>query len=224
MSLARAYMEALASRSRNCHTHVETIRRLMFFGGSSATFSAPIQHVSSHRHLHHRTSFLSPASSSSYQGSTSVISEHDNEPIIIPRIPLCERPPAHSAQLTSLLAWRELATQRATLAGTQWAAAGEADAPSVEDLHTELSWLLDDVVAGVRTSPSAAWQQKSWREIERVEAAAVGAASGGCGAAEIHLRESLEGLGRCRLLIELLFVLVFRSLDTSIRCSSLFNH
>jgi hypothetical protein len=82
-----------------------------------------------------------------------------------------------------------MASQRATFAGTKWEAAGEADAPSVEDLHTELSWLLDDVVAGVRESPSATWQQKSWRDIERVEAAAEVAV------AEMHLRESLEKLG-----------------------------
>ena len=162
----------------------------MFFGGVPTTFSSTIQPVG-YRHVQ-RQLHLRPASSSSQPSP--LLTEKDNEePVIIPKVPLCERPPAYSAQLASVLAWREDAVQQAALAGTKWAAAGEADAPSVEDLHTELSWLLDDSVAGVRTSSSAAWQQKSWRDIERTEA--VAGAKEAEGAAEIHLRESLEELG-----------------------------
>jgi hypothetical protein len=148
-----------------------------------------VQHLS-YRH-HRRSIFHShlPLRSTSNQASSLLPGQNSESSATVPKIPLCERPPAHSVQLTSLLAWRERAAQRATLAGNRWAAAGEADAPSVEDLHTELSWLLDDAVAGVIDSSSAAWQQKSWREIQRTESAVV------VGAAEIYLKESLEELG-----------------------------
>jgi hypothetical protein len=184
-------METLASRSKHCHGHMEIIARFMHFGRSPIIFpgNSQMQHVNyrSHQHRHFFSHHLSRSTSNQ---SSSMITEQTNEPVIVPRIPLCERAPTHSTQLTSLLTWRESAAQRATLAGSRWAAAGEADAPSVEDLHTELAWLLDDAVAGVRDSASAAWQQKSWREIERAESGAV------VGASEIYLRESLEELGK----------------------------
>ncbi len=186
-------MEALASRSRHCHNHVEMLTRFMSLGAlPTTTFSGStnLPHLS---YRPHRSFSLHMPRSSSTQGSTLTPDQISNESVVVPKIPLCERTPAHSAQLTSLLAWREKAAQSATLAGTKWAAAGEADAPSVEDLHTELSWLLDDVVAGLRESSSAAWQQKSWRDIERAEAGP------SMGAAEINLRESLEELGTCFL-------------------------
>lgn len=107
-----------------------------------------------------------------------------------PLHPLCERPPAHVAQLTSLLAWRDAAASRAAAAGAAWA--GESDAPSVDDLATELSWLLDDAVAGLRPQGASIWQAKAWREIERGEAREDAAAAA---ALEVSLRESVEGLG-----------------------------
>jgi hypothetical protein len=185
-------METLASRSRHCNNHANLLIRFMGLGALPASvLGSNVQH-GGYRHWHfcRSLSHHPPRSSSSDNQTSNTLrtEKHTDEPIV-PQIPLCERSPAHSTQLISLLAWREMASQRATFAGTKWEAAGEADAPSVEDLHTELSWLLDDVVAGVRESPSATWQQKSWRDIERVEAAAEVAV------AEMHLRESLEKLG-----------------------------
>lgn len=186
-------METLASRSRHCQNHIDMIARFMFIENLPASFSGNyLQHVG---YRHQRRSLSHSPRSTSNQASSSLPGQHNEPPVSVPKIPLCERPPAHSTQLTSLLAWRERAAQRATLAGTKWAATGEADAPSVEDLHTELSWLLDDAVAGVVDSSSAAWQQKTWREVERAEAGSAAVV----GAAEIYLRESLEELGTLRI-------------------------
>jgi hypothetical protein len=109
-----------------------------------------------------------------------------------PLLPLCERPAIHVAQLTSLLAWRDAAASRAAAAGARWD--GEPDAPTAEDLQTELVWLLDDAVAGLRPQGNDAWKAKAWRDIER------GEAEEGSDALEVNLRESVEGLGRFKSL------------------------
>ncbi|GAB4817952.1 hypothetical protein N2152v2_004998 [Parachlorella kessleri] len=81
-----------------------------------------------------------------------------------PQVPLCQRVPEHTAQLASLLSWHEQALAAVRAVGDTWAR--EEGGPSQADLETELSWLLDDAVAGLITAVGDA-RQVSWRWIER---------------------------------------------------------
>ena len=178
MNWARASIEALASRYAQykipaypskipgSHTALRA---------SSAMFGVPLS---------------PPSGIVQQQRSLSTASAAATEGEIVPQIPLCERQAAHTTQLTNLLTWRDQAAQRAAAVGSSWS--NEPDAPSVEDLHTELSWLLDDTVVGVKSPGDTTWQQKSWRDIER-SLRLKGEPSGD---AEISLREPIEELGR----------------------------
>lgn len=53
--------------------------------------------------------------------------------------------------------------EAATTVGSTWI--GEEDAPSVEDLHTELSWLLDDAVVSIACDGGEGGS--GWRDAER---------------------------------------------------------
>ena len=174
--MARASLEAFASRCATYH--------LIMHRGNPCC--GPSLHLPSIFPTTSNSSFLKPFSSSSRHRSSSVAATSDTE--ITPKIPLCERAPAHITQLTSLLEWRERAAERATSAATGWA--GEQDAPSAEDLQTELSWLLDDAVAGLRMSEAAPWQPQSWLDIEKKVGAPPPTTT-----TEIHLREPLKELG-----------------------------
>lgn len=115
------------------------------------------------------------------------------EPNQAPNVPLCERPPTHAAQLKTLLEWQEGAARRASLAEAQWQ--NKKDAPCVEDLKTELSWLLDDAVAGIRRTQQP-WEARAWRDIERqLSTKDIMNAS----QVEVQLRESLDELGEVLL-------------------------
>ena len=112
-----------------------------------------------------------------------------------PRIPLCERPPSYITQIATLLDWREQAADRASDVGATWQ--GQQDAPSVEDLHTELSWLLDDTVVGMRQAPEDPWKVTTWRDLEKQIQYSTSTSSRLPPATEVYLRESLEDLGMC---------------------------
>lgn len=122
---------------------------------------------------------------------------------IAPQLPLCERPPAYVTQLATLLTWRNSASQQAALAGAAWV--DEPDAPSVEDLDTELSWLLDDAVVGVRSPGDDEWQQQSWRDVER----SLRLRGEPGKETEVSLREPLEELGRQAVNVSIRFPIKF---------------
>ncbi|KAL4420380.1 hypothetical protein ABPG77_002320 [Micractinium sp. CCAP 211/92] len=107
-----------------------------------------------------RSSFARAASAQDL--STSSIDQQCATPQ--PAIPLCERPAEHTAPLADLLAWREAAEQQVAAVGTSWER--EDDGPSVEDLQTELGWLLDDALAAM-ARPGGDWRPTSWRQLER---------------------------------------------------------
>ena len=126
------------------------------------------------------------------------------QPEVQPRLPLAERPPEHSAPLQSVLAWRQAALEAVAAVGDSWAAADGG--PSGADLQTELSWLLDDAVAGVSSGSGGSggdggWQNATWRALER-DAASGPDSGGGDGRRLVRLREplpALEALWRERL-------------------------
>ncbi|KAL4430761.1 hypothetical protein ABPG75_006017 [Micractinium tetrahymenae] len=96
--------------------------------------------------------------------SAATIDEEEHAAAPQPATPLCERPAEHTAPLADLLAWREAAEQQVAAVGISWEQ--EDDGPSVEDLQTELSWLLDDALAAM-ARPGGNWRPTSWRQLER---------------------------------------------------------
>lgn len=110
--------------------------------------------------------------------------EEDN---LDPQLPLCLRQTLHSTPLQTLLEWKSEACHRAVLESASWK--NMKDMPTMEDLETELAWLLDDCVAAVKFLPDGVWNSTSWRELERRLQSYDDAG------AEVQLRESLEKLG-----------------------------
>jgi hypothetical protein len=104
-----------------------------------------------------------------------------------PQLPLCLRQTLHSVPLQSLLEWKSEASHRAVLESASWK--NMKDMPTMEDLETELAWLLDDCVVAVKFLPDGGWNSTSWRELERR------LQSYDDGGIEVQLRESLEKLG-----------------------------
>lgn len=68
--------------------------------------------------------------------------------------------------------------------------------PSPTAHQTELSWLLDDALAGIAQQPGGAWRPATWQQVERDLRArgplADAAAREQC---SVQLREPLEALG-----------------------------
>jgi len=122
--------------------------------------------------------------------------QNDAEGHVEPKIPLCQRPPSHTSALGTLLVWRAEAAELASSAGKSWE--GDKDAPSVEDLQTELSWLLDDAVADISFKGDPA-PERTWRDLERQ----IAVHPDGQGTVAVsneedytlNLRESIEYLG-----------------------------
>ena len=121
--------------------------------------------------------------------------EEDN---LDPQLPLCLRQTLHSVPLQYLLEWKSEACHRAVLESASWK--NMKDMPTMEDLETELAWLLDDCVAAVKFLPDGGWNSTSWRELERRLKLYDG------GGAEVQLRESLEKLGEYEYVITIIIL------------------